>query len=83
MRTLELLQAWQPAVIKGNAAEIGALAESSEVCLDIGWSALDIVRIESRGVDSVGSGFANPANVVKSLARKKSKKDSSFAVDSY
>jgi hydroxyethylthiazole kinase-like sugar kinase family protein len=46
MRTLELLQAWQPAVIKGNAAEIGALAESSEVCLDIGWSALDIVRID-------------------------------------
>jgi hydroxyethylthiazole kinase-like sugar kinase family protein len=29
---LELLDAWQPTVIKGNAAEIGALAESNEVC---------------------------------------------------
>jgi hydroxyethylthiazole kinase-like sugar kinase family protein len=28
----ELLDAWQPAVIKGNAAEIGALADSNEVC---------------------------------------------------
>lgn len=28
----ELLEAWQPTVIKGNAAEIGALADSNEVC---------------------------------------------------
>lgn len=28
-----MLDAWQPTVIKGNAAEIGALAESNEVCL--------------------------------------------------
>jgi hypothetical protein len=28
---LELLAAWQPTVIKGNAGEIGALAESAEV----------------------------------------------------
>ena len=28
----ELLDAWQPTVIKGNAAEIGALADSNEVC---------------------------------------------------
>jgi hydroxyethylthiazole kinase-like sugar kinase family protein len=27
----ELLDAWQPTVIKGNAAEIGALADSNEV----------------------------------------------------
>ena len=27
----ELLDAWQPTVIKGNAAEIGALADSDEV----------------------------------------------------
>jgi hydroxyethylthiazole kinase-like sugar kinase family protein len=29
---VELLDAWQPTVIKGNAAEIGALAGSNEVC---------------------------------------------------
>jgi hydroxyethylthiazole kinase-like sugar kinase family protein len=29
---IELLDAWQPTVIKGNAAEIGALADSNEVC---------------------------------------------------
>jgi hydroxyethylthiazole kinase-like sugar kinase family protein len=29
----ELLDAWQPTVIKGNAAEIGALADSNEVRL--------------------------------------------------
>jgi hydroxyethylthiazole kinase-like sugar kinase family protein len=29
---IALLDAWQPTVIKGNAAEIGALAESNEVC---------------------------------------------------
>jgi hydroxyethylthiazole kinase-like sugar kinase family protein len=28
---VELLDAWQPTVIKGNAGEIGALAESVEV----------------------------------------------------
>jgi len=27
----ELLSHWQPTVIKGNAAEIGAMAESTEV----------------------------------------------------
>jgi hydroxyethylthiazole kinase-like sugar kinase family protein len=29
----ELLSHWQPTVIKGNAAEIGAMAESTEVCI--------------------------------------------------
>jgi hydroxyethylthiazole kinase-like sugar kinase family protein len=29
-----LLAAWQPTVIKGNAAEIGALADSDEVGTD-------------------------------------------------
>lgn len=29
---LELLNLWQATVIKGNAAEIGALAKSEEVC---------------------------------------------------
>jgi hydroxyethylthiazole kinase-like sugar kinase family protein len=28
---VELLSHWQPTVIKGNAAEIGAMAESTEV----------------------------------------------------
>lgn len=32
MAHTELLDAWQPTVIKGNAAEIGALADSNEVC---------------------------------------------------
>jgi len=32
MGHIELLDAWQPTVIKGNAAEIGALADSNEVC---------------------------------------------------
>lgn len=53
----ELLAHWQPTVIKGNAAEIGALAKSAEVT--------------TRGVDSVGSGFKDPANVVRDLARKR------------
>jgi len=31
MGDIELLDAWHPTVIKGNAAEIGALADSNEV----------------------------------------------------
>ncbi|KAI9442417.1 thiamine biosynthetic bifunctional enzyme [Lactarius indigo] len=50
----ELLDAWQPTVIKGNAAEIGALADSKEV--------------KAQGVDSLG-GFTNASGVVRSLAR--------------
>jgi thiamine-phosphate diphosphorylase/hydroxyethylthiazole kinase len=53
----ELLAAWQPTVIKGNAAEIAALAERSDVV--------------SRGVDSVGAGFKDPAEVVRTLARRR------------
>ncbi|KAI0645367.1 Hydroxyethylthiazole kinase [Trametes meyenii] len=52
----ELLNAWQPTVIKGNAAELGALANSTEV--------------QAKGVDSVGVGFADPATFVRNLARK-------------
>ncbi|KAI0036855.1 thiamine biosynthetic bifunctional enzyme [Vararia minispora EC-137] len=51
-----LLDAWQATVIKGNAAEIGAVAKLEEVA--------------SKGVDSVGSGFKDPATVVRTLARK-------------
>ncbi|KIJ49441.1 hypothetical protein M422DRAFT_204743 [Sphaerobolus stellatus SS14] len=53
--TNDLLNEWQPSVIKGNAGEIGALAKSAEA--------------KSRGVDSVGSGFAEPHKVVQQLAR--------------
>ncbi|KAI0674972.1 Hydroxyethylthiazole kinase [Trametes maxima] len=52
----ELLNAWQPTVIKGNAAELGALANSTEV--------------QAKGVDSVGAGFADPITFVRNLARK-------------
>jgi len=68
----ELLSHWQPTIIKGNAAEIGAMAESTEVCLthrDI--DARLIYQVLSRGVDSVGSGFADPGRIVKALARKR------------
>ncbi|KAI9067159.1 Hydroxyethylthiazole kinase [Trametes sanguinea] len=51
-----LLNAWQPTVIKGNAAELGALANSDEV--------------QAKGVDSVGQGFSDPAAFVRKLARK-------------
>ena len=37
----ELLNAWQTTVIKGNAAEIGALSDSSEVS----WTTLTITQI--------------------------------------
>lgn len=52
----ELLSAWQASVIKGNPAEIGALAKNTEV--------------QSRGVDSLGTGFADPATLVRNLAKK-------------
>lgn len=50
----ELLNAWHTTVIKGNAAEIGSLSNSSEV--------------QSKGVDSTGPGFADPGSIVRSLA---------------
>jgi len=51
-----LLNTWQATVIKGNAGELGALANSLEV--------------QAKGVDSVGQGFADPAAFVRSLALK-------------
>lgn len=50
----DLLNYWQATVIKGNAAEISVLAGSDEV--------------QSRGVDSVGSGPADPVKLVQRLA---------------
>jgi hypothetical protein len=44
VRSVELLDAWQPTVIKGNAGEIGALAGSLEVCsswwLSLSWNVM-------------------------------------------
>ncbi|KAJ7084353.1 thiamine biosynthetic bifunctional enzyme Thi4 [Mycena belliarum] len=51
----EILNCWQPSVIKGNAGELAVLAGSSEAA--------------SRGVDSLG-GFQHPVSFVKQLARK-------------
>ncbi|KIK67487.1 hypothetical protein GYMLUDRAFT_156732 [Collybiopsis luxurians FD-317 M1] len=51
-----LLDTWQASVIKGNAAELAALAGSNEV--------------QSKGVDSVGSGFQDPVSFVRNLSRK-------------
>lgn len=51
------MDAWQPTIIKGNAGEIASLAKSTEV--------------QSRGVDSVGAGFKDTAQVLKALAKKK------------
>jgi len=52
----DLLNMWQASVIKGNAGELAALAGSTEV--------------ESKGVDSVGSGFNDPVTFVRNMARK-------------
>ncbi|KZV80506.1 thiamine biosynthetic bifunctional enzyme Thi4 [Exidia glandulosa HHB12029] len=52
----KLLNVWQATCIKGNPGEIGALYGSDEVL--------------ARGVDSVGAGFADPASIVKNLARR-------------
>ncbi|KAG8683704.1 hypothetical protein FRC08_014126, partial [Ceratobasidium sp. 394] len=52
----ELLNTWQATIIKGNAGEIGAILGSSEVA--------------ARGVDSVGPGFSDPANIVRTLAKR-------------
>ncbi|KAI0342020.1 Hydroxyethylthiazole kinase [Trametopsis cervina] len=51
-----LLSTWQATVLKGNAGELGAIANSLEV--------------QARGVDSVGAGFKDPAKFVRELARK-------------
>ncbi|SCV73542.1 BQ2448_7468 [Microbotryum intermedium] len=52
----QLLGDVRVSVVKGNAGEIGSLLGSAEV--------------KSRGVDSVGKGFADPGRVVRDLARR-------------
>lgn len=54
--TTGLLSAWQATVLKGNAGELAAIADSKEV--------------ESKGVDSVGKGFSDPAKFVRELAKQ-------------
>ncbi|KAF7793804.1 hypothetical protein EIP86_004925 [Pleurotus ostreatoroseus] len=53
----KLLNTWHATVIKGNAGELAALANSQEV--------------QAKGVDSVGTGFANPGKFVRDLARER------------
>lgn len=73
------MNAWQATVIKGNTAEIGALSNSSEVSgvipastpthsFTVFW--FHVLKVQSKGVDSAGSGFMDPASVVRSLALK-------------
>ncbi|KIM45460.1 hypothetical protein M413DRAFT_66738 [Hebeloma cylindrosporum] len=51
-----LLDTWQASVIKGNAGELATLAGTTEV--------------GTKGVDSVGSGFKDPAAFVRNLAKR-------------
>ena len=71
---VDLLMAWQPTVIKGNAGELAAIANSLEVnylysgntcCIEL------LLQVQAKGVDSVGQGFADPAKFVRDLARKR------------
>lgn len=63
-------------MIKGNAAEIGALSGTLEVSQVIPSNTpihlfiipLIIYKVQSKGVDSSGPGFADPASVVRTLA---------------
>ena len=81
LNVVELLAHWQPTVIKGNAAEIGALAESTEVSHSTRHPL--IFEVASRGVDSLGSGFADPAGVVRNLARKRGKSFQDVQIESH
>ena len=66
-------------MIKGNAAEIGALANSNEVSLHevhatLSWLVSEkhiffVFQVKVQGVDSLGV-FANASGVVRTLARK-------------
>ncbi|KAF5386233.1 hypothetical protein D9615_002670 [Tricholomella constricta] len=52
----DLLNTFQASVIKGNAGEMAALANSQEVL--------------TKGVDSLGAGFKDPVGFVRALAKK-------------
>lgn len=76
---VELLDTWQPTVIKGNAAEIAALANLNEVRTPATRNSVltlkkkkpknaFLLKVKAQGVDSLG-GFENAPKVVRSLAR--------------
>ncbi|KAG7091073.1 hypothetical protein E1B28_010130 [Marasmius oreades] len=52
----DLLNTWQASVIKGNAGELAALS--------------GITEVESKGVDSVGTGFKDPVTFIRNLAKR-------------
>ncbi|KAG0214941.1 hypothetical protein BGX28_001147 [Mortierella sp. GBA30] len=59
--TRKILNAMHVDIIKGNAGEISTIARI------VGC---DTESIAMRGVDSIGSGFANPAAVVQAIAKR-------------
>lgn len=69
-------------MIKGNAGELASLAGTTEVKFPGIISAMSWYfnedptssQVESKGVDSVGSGFKDPENFVRNLAIRESKK---------
>ncbi|KAH9063611.1 thiamine biosynthetic bifunctional enzyme, partial [Lactarius vividus] len=63
----KLLDAWKLMMIKGSAAEIGPLDDSSEV------------KTQLEGVDSLG-GFTNASDVVRSLSRNHRSSNGSIAI---
>ena len=62
-------------MIKGNAAEIGALTDSNEVCRRMNpvmtprvTETYFLFKVNAQGVDSLG-GFKDASDIVRSLAR--------------
>lgn len=55
-------------IIKGNAGEIAAIADITEYDYDKNED-----EVQSKGVDSIGKGFRNPAQIVREIARRESK----------
>lgn len=75
----ELLNAWQASVIKGNAGEMASLSNSNEVCGTYPTSVrilqiyIIYLQVQAKGVDSVGSGFTDPASFIREIAKKERK----------
>ncbi|KAG6902098.1 hypothetical protein C0995_004278 [Termitomyces sp. Mi166 len=71
----DLLNVFQASVIKGNAGELAALANSQEVCgvvhAQFYYHFIVISsQVLTKGVDSVGPGFKDPVSFVRDLAKK-------------
>ena len=82
---LELLDNFQASVIKGNAGELSALAESNEVCIPFtifADSFQGLHKVSSKGVDTVG-GFRDPVTFVRELAKKESERNSCLVICSH